>query len=175
MRVWYVGGMDERIGRDARLAGLLAAALDGALTEAQAEGLATIEPALLTLAWLAAAQRIAEQNEALAQRDACIAQLEGRVAVAGACHPFTPSGQRPVYTKPPAPTASGTRRPKKPGAKPGHVGHRRPKPTRIDRREEHRLEVCPCCGGQLTGADAGTRACVHPLLDMSSPAAGGRS
>ena len=56
--MWYVRGMDERIGKDARLAGLLAAALEGTLCETQARELAAVEPKLLTLAWLAAAQRI---------------------------------------------------------------------------------------------------------------------
>ena len=57
----------------------------------------------------------------------------------------------PVYTKPNVPngrTTSGRRR-KRPGARDGHPGHRRPTPTRIDERKEHRLKVCPCCGGQV--------------------------
>ncbi len=58
--------------------------------------------------------------------------------------PATPSGQRPIYTKPPAPRRKG-----RPGAKVGHVGSRRAVPPKIDRREEHRLEVCPDCGGEL--------------------------
>ncbi len=54
----------------------------------------------------------------------------------------------PVYTKPNATTPRGRRR-KRPGARDGHPGHRRPTPTRIDRRQTHRLKVCPCCGGPL--------------------------
>ena len=42
--------MDDRISKDAELAGLLAAALDGTLGEPQARRLAAIEPKLLTLA-----------------------------------------------------------------------------------------------------------------------------
>ena len=53
---------------------------------------------------------------------------------------------RPVYTKPNTPRG---RRRKRPGARDGHPGHRRPTPTRIDRRQQHRLKVCPCCGGPL--------------------------
>jgi len=49
-----------------------------------------------------------------------------------------------MYSKPAAPKRRG-----RPGAKPGHVGSRRPQPQRIDRRQEHRLEVCPHCGGPL--------------------------
>jgi transposase len=122
--------MDDRISKDARLRKLLAAALDGSLTDAQAEELAALDAKLRKLAFLAAAQ--------------CIAELRGKLALAGPDHPSTPSGQRPVYAKPPAPKRKG-----KPGAKPGHVGARRPAPTHIDRREEHRAEVCPDCGGPL--------------------------
>ena len=153
------GGMDERIGKDMHLAGLVAAALDGTLGESQAKELAAIEPALLTLAWMAAAQRIAEQGATIAEQEARIARLEGRVAVAGAGDPNTPSGQRPVYAKPPAPKRKG-----RPGARPGHVGHRRPKPTRIDRREEHRLEECPCCGGELQRCNRTRKRTVEDLL-----------
>lgn len=50
----------------------------------------------------------------------------------------------PVYEKP-----NAKKRRKKPGARKGHPGHRRRRPQRIDRRESHRLECCPCCGGPL--------------------------
>jgi len=122
--------MDDRISKDARLRRLLAAALDGSLTDAQAEELAALDSNLRKLAFLAAAQ--------------CIAELRGKLKVAGSDHPSTPSGQKPIYIKPPAPKRQG-----RPGAKVGHVGTRRPAPQRIDRREEHRLEVCPDCGGKL--------------------------
>ncbi len=58
--------------------------------------------------------------------------------------PSTPSGMRPVYTKPP-----GSRRQKRPGCKKGHPGARRSRPDRIDQRREHRLECCPHCQGPL--------------------------
>ncbi len=54
----------------------------------------------------------------------------------------------PVYAKPNAGTPRGRGR-RRPGARDGHRGHRRPTPTRIDRRQQHRLKVCPCCGGAL--------------------------
>jgi transposase len=136
--------MDDRIGKDAHTRALVLAALEGRLTEAQAAELAARSEALLTMVLLAAARRIAEQNARIAEQGTRIAQLEGRVAVAGAGDPSTPSGQRPVYTKPPAPRRKG-----KPGARPGHVGSHRPAPEHIDRREVHRLEVCPDCGGEL--------------------------
>ena len=58
--------------------------------------------------------------------------------------PSTPSGMVAVYEKPPTP-----RRRKKPGAKNGHEGSRRKAPAKIDAHQDHRLEVCPCCGGAL--------------------------
>ena len=117
--------MDDVISKDARIRMLVAAALEGSLTDAQAEELARLDRNLIKLAFLAAAQRIAE--------------LQGKLTLAGPDSPSTPSGQRPIYTKP---SAAQARRPKKPGAKAGHAGSRRPTPERIDRREEHRLAVC---------------------------------
>jgi transposase len=58
--------------------------------------------------------------------------------------PSAPSGQTPPYIKP---AAKGRAKPK--GAKPGHPGHRRPTPPRIDRREEHTLSTCPKCHGPV--------------------------
>jgi transposase len=78
------------------------------------------------------------------QQDARIAELQGKLAMAGPESPSTPSGQKPPYVKPSTP-----KRTAKPGARKGHVGSRRPAPDRIDRKEEHRLEVCPDCGGEL--------------------------
>jgi transposase len=58
--------------------------------------------------------------------------------------PTTPSGMRPVYTKPPA---RGRKR--KPGRKPGHPGTRRATPEHIDARNEHHLSHCPDCHSTL--------------------------
>ena len=127
--------MDAKISTDAQVAALVLAALEGTLSDRQAEELAGIDAALGKLAWLAAAQRIAE--------------LRAKVGAPAQVDPNTPSGQRPVYTKPPTPTATGRRKAKKPGAKPGHAPARRPQPPRVDQREEHRLERCPDCGGKL--------------------------
>ena len=119
---------------------LVAALRAGHCDEATARQLYTLGPHAVTLALLAAARRIAEQ-------DARLALLEARTSAAGVS-PATPSGMIPVYTKPNAETTRGRRR-KRPGARDGHPGHRRPTPTRIDRRQQHRLKVCPCCGGPL--------------------------
>jgi transposase len=58
--------------------------------------------------------------------------------------PSTPSGMVPTYHKP-----AVRRRGKKPGAKEGHAGSRRATPLQIDVQVDHRLEVCPGCGGEL--------------------------
>jgi len=122
--------MDAKISTDERVERLIIAALDGKLTEEQAGQLAAIDRDLIKLAFLAAAKRIAE----------LIAKTQGPPKI----DPATPSGQRPIYTKPPAAKRKG-----KPGAKPGHAPARRPTPKHVDERKEHRLECCPCCGGQL--------------------------
>jgi len=112
----------------------------GVCDEVAARQLYTLGPDAVTLALLAAARRIAEQ-------DARLALLEARTSTANVS-PATPSGMIPVYTKPNATTPRGRRR-KRPGARDGHPGHRRATPTRIDQRQTHRLKVCPCCGGPL--------------------------
>ena len=109
---------------------LVAALQSGLCDQAAARELYALGPDAVTLALFAAARRITELQ----------AQTPGDVS------PSTPSGMRPVYTKPNAP---GGRRRKRPGARAGHPGHRRPTPTRIDQRQEHRLKVCPGCGGPL--------------------------
>jgi len=58
--------------------------------------------------------------------------------------PTAPSGMVPGYQKP-----STKRARKPPGAKPGHKGHRRQPPARIDRQEVHRAPCCPHCQGEL--------------------------
>jgi hypothetical protein len=98
------------------------------LTEPQAIRLAELGPEAARLAWLAANARFAQL------------QPQG-----GGPSPATPSGMVPPHAKP----ATPKRRRKKPGAKDGHPGTRRKAPEKIDARVEHRLEVCPCCGGAL--------------------------
>jgi len=122
--------MDAGFSRDAAIRALVRAALEGRLSDAQAEQLAARDGALLKPVLLAAAQRIAE--------------LQGKLTFAGPDHPSTPSGQKPMYTKPQAKKRGG-----KPGAKTGHVGASRRAPPPVDRRQEHRLEVCPDRGGEL--------------------------
>ena len=111
---------------------LIAVLQRGEFDEAAARRLYTLGPDAVTLALLAAARRSSE--------------LQARAAVG--VSPSTPSGQRPLYTKPNVAAGRGRRR-KRPGACDGHPGHHRPAPTRIDERQTHRLKVCPCCGGPL--------------------------
>ena len=122
--------MDFPHGTDAEAQDIISAALHGRLTPEQAKRAARFDLVLGAFAWIAMAQRIAT--------------LEASLAGAKGPDPATPSGQIPVYTKPPARKRKG-----KPGAKPGHPGHCRPSPVQIDRHEEHRLAVCPDCGGPL--------------------------
>jgi transposase len=112
---------------------LVAALQCGECDEAAARRLYTLGPDAVTLALLAAARRISE--------------LQARTTTAGVS-PSTPSGMRPVYIKPNVGAGRGRRR-KRPGARDGHPGHHRPAPTRIDEHKEHRLKVCPGCGGPL--------------------------
>jgi transposase len=145
--------MDARISTDARIATLITAALDGTLTEQQAQRLAAIDRDLIKLAFLASARHVAGMN-------AKIAELQAKLGGPPKIDPATPSGQRPIYTKPPSPKRKG-----KPGAKPGHASARRPEPQRIDDRKEHRLEACPCCGGQLQRCDRKRTRTVEDILE----------
>lgn len=132
-------GMRSSATRADALDSLVAALRAGHCDEVTARRLYTLGPDAVTLALLAAARRIAEQ-------DARLALLQARNGAADAS-PSTPSGMIPVYAKPNA-TPCGRRR-KRPGARDGHPGHRRPTPTRIDEHTDHRLKACPCCGGRL--------------------------
>jgi transposase len=138
--------MENGIGTDARVQALLTAALDGRLSDRQAEELAHLDRDLIKLALLAAVKRIAE--------------LKAKVEGPSRMDPSTPSGQRPVYTKPRAPKRKG-----KPGARAGHAGVRRPKPSRIDQRQEHRLDRCPDCGGPLQQCSARRTRTIEDILE----------
>jgi len=81
---------------------------------------------------------------AMAARVAALQQAADATA-APAVPPSTPSGMIPQHQKP----AAKKRGRKKPGTKKGHPGARRKTPERIDVRVEHRLDGCPCCGGEL--------------------------
>ncbi len=106
----------------------LAVPLGPDLTRAQAEAIVAQGPEATIFALLQFAKMLAEQTRP-----------------AGPA-PSTPSGMIPPYQKPPA---AQRRSRKKPGARPGHPGVRRPKPQRVDHHVTHTLEVCPDCGGPV--------------------------
>lgn len=63
--------------------------------------------------------------------------------------PSTPSGMIPPFQKASTQTGKKKKRKKKAGGQKGHPGSHRPTLEKIDRREEHRLNCCPDCGGPL--------------------------
>ncbi len=135
-----------------KLDAIVNAALRGPLDETHARRLHDLGPEAVTLAMLAVSKHIADQDARLSEQDSAIAALQ-RQGETQRPSPSTPSGMKPIYTKPNTP-----KRRKKPGAKKGHPGHRRAKPRRIDKRQTHRLKRCPCCGGPLQrGARKRTR------------------
>lgn len=130
---------------------LIDAARRGALTEALAQKLYALGQEVVVLALLAAAERIAEL------------QAEDRNRPSS---PSTPSGMRPVYTKPNAP-----KRRKRAGAKAGHHGTRRARPTRIDHQEVHRLARCPDCNGPLQRCERTRSRIIEDIPETIQPVA----
>jgi len=106
----------------------LSALLGPGLTEAQARAIFERGEEAVIFALLEFAKRLA--------------RAEGRCAAVSS--PSTPSGMVPVHCKP-----ARKKRGKTPGQKAGHAGRRRPTPTRIDQRKDHRAKCCPDCGGSL--------------------------
>lgn len=72
--------------------------------------------------------------------------LELSAAIAAKRSPHAPSSTLAPFEK----SLPKGKRSKKRGAKPGHEGHSRIQPERIDRHVEHQLPACPDCGSQLT-------------------------
>lgn len=87
------------------------------------------------------------QAQAFAEQDPLVIKfqlLQLAAALAAKRSPHAPSSTLAPFEKPPP-----QKRRRKPGAKPGHPGHARPKPERIDHHVEHQLDHCPDCGGPL--------------------------
>ncbi|HEU5293953.1 MAG TPA: IS66 family transposase [Burkholderiaceae bacterium] len=101
---------------------VLEAIRTGSLSEPQARAFASRSPEVIIFTLLALAQ-------------------QARGAADGA---HTPSATIPPYRKP---EQAGKRKPR--GGQPGHAGHSRPRPERIDRRQTHQLPCCPECHGKL--------------------------
>lgn len=123
---------------------VLEAIRTGSLSESQAERFADQDRAVIIFTLLALARQVGQ--------------------AAGGAH--TPSAAIPPYLKP---QRSGKR--KKRGGQPGHAGHARPRPERIDRRQTHQLPCCPECRGQLvrTG-DTRTRITEDMPADLRAEA-----
>ncbi len=107
--------------------------------------LAALGPEAVRLALLAANERFARLQSTSAS-------------------PSTPSGMVPVHQKPPA-----KKRSKKPGAKNGHPGSRRKTPAKIDAALSHRLEVCPCCGGELQRCNRTRKRIIEDIPEQITP------
>lgn len=80
-------------------------------------------------------------------------------ASAPAPGPHTPSGAVPPYARPPS-TKRGR---KKPGARNGHEGHRRPTPEPDQRVEIPPLTSCPDCGGPVHAARRRRRRTIEDM------------
>jgi transposase len=118
-------------GMDAFRAAKLAIPLGPDLTRAQAEAIVAQGKEATIFALLQLAKMLAERERPTGPA------------------PSTPSGMIPPYQKPTANEGKPRGAKKKPGARPGHLGARRPKPARIDRYETHTLEICPDCGSPV--------------------------
>jgi transposase len=127
------------------LATILEAARGGRLTQEQAEALHALGVEAVTFFALAMARHVAG--------------LQPRAASVS-----TPSGMVPVYEKPAA-----CKRRKRPGAKNGHAGSRRKTPAKIDAHQEHRLEVCPCCGGELQRCKRSRKRIIEDIPQEITP------
>ena len=124
---------------------ILEAAQRGLLTKEQAQRLHALGPEAVTLFALTLTRRLAELQPLPPS-------------------PSTPSAMIPVYQKP-----QTSRRRKTPGAKNGHAGSRRKTPDKIDARVEHRLEVCPCCGGPVQRCRRERRRIVEDIPQEITP------
>jgi hypothetical protein len=129
---------------------LLDATLRGELAEADARRLYALGPEAVTLVLLATTRRLA--------------QLRQTPPTTTAVDPATPSGQVPIYTKAPA-----SKRRKRPGAKPGHPGARRPRPEKIDDRQDHRLPRCPHCDGKLQRSSRSRTRVIEDIPETITP------
>jgi transposase len=111
-----------------------------------------------------ARQIFAQGEEAVVFALLTLAKLAKQKQTVAADSPSTPSGMRPVFTKPTTP-----KRRKKPGRPPGHPGTRRPTPTKIDKSVEHRAEVCPDCGGPLQRCQQTRTRIIEDIPEIIEP------
>ena len=131
------------------LDGIIDAAKRGTLARETAQTLHALGPEAVTLFALAMAAHVAAL-----QRDGAFPSIS----------PSTPSGMVPVYQKP---AVKGRR--KKPGARAGHPGSRREAAPTINARQDHRLEVCPCCGGELQRCRRERKRIIEDIPEQITP------
>ncbi len=136
-------------GKAKSVGAIIDAAVRGKLSRAQALRLCKDSPEVVTLALLAAGQRIAELE----------GQKNGRQP-----SPSTPSGMVPLYSKPNTP-----KRRKKSGAKSGHQGVRRERPVKIDEHKTHRLKCCPHCRGKLQRCERSRTRIIEDIPEVIEP------
>jgi transposase len=142
--------MARAIAESPPLSSFLTALSRGELTDAQARVVAARGPEAVLLMLITANARIVE--------------LQSRAVAAASPSPSTPSAMIPVYEKPVV-----KKRGKKPGAKVGHEGSRRKTPVNIDAKVDHRLEVCPCCGGELQKCDRTRTRIIEDIPENITP------
>ena len=133
---------------------IIDAAMCGELDETLAHKLHALGQEALALAALSMCRRIAEQ-------DAELVRLENK---SGTPSPSTPSGMVPIYAK-----ANKSKRRKKPGARNGHDGARRERPTKIDQRKTHRLECCPHCSSKLQHCQQSRTRIIEDIPEVIEP------
>ena len=133
---------------------IIEAALRGQLDETLAHKLHKLGPEAVALATLSMSRHIAEQ-------DAELTRLESK---SGTPSPSTPSGMVPVYAK-----ANTSKRHRKPGARSGHQGVRRERPTKIDERKTHRLKCCPHCEGKLQRCQRSRTRIIEDIPEVIEP------
>lgn len=99
----------------------LLASIGPQLTEDEARRIFSLGPDAVVFVMMEMARRLAE-------------------AIPNRVDPATPSAQIPAYSK-----ASGKKRSKPKGARPGHPGSHRETPVSIDQQQDHTLNTCPDC------------------------------
>lgn len=126
---------------------IIDAALRGELDQATAERLHAFGPEAVAFFALFISRRFVESQNGDAMTS-----------------PSTPSGMVPIYAKP-----NKRERRKKPGARQGHDGVRRERPTKIDQRKDHRLKCCPDCGGRLQRCQRSRTRVIEDIPESIQP------
>src|SRR5262252_3747790 len=116
-------------------------------------------------------QRLQAQVDALQARvDALVAEVNQlREQLAAAKKDSSTSSKPPSSDIVKPPPANDSSRPRRAGGQPGHPKHERAPfpPEQVTHFEEHRLQVCPCCGGGLRRN--GHLARVVQQVDITKP------